>query len=120
VRGENKSKAKKEEEEDSVTFIFPPLQPALVNSENNGKLISQRRNHGSMKADGFQVVPLVYTPGHKRAGGKKKEKNGGETEMKCARWRTFFQSCDFHKACLFLVFFHPITFSLCPPPSLPG
>jgi hypothetical protein len=24
VRGENKSKAKKEEEEDSVTFIFPP------------------------------------------------------------------------------------------------
>jgi hypothetical protein len=92
-----------------------------VNSENNGKLISQRRNHGSMKADGFQVVPLVYTPGHKRAGGKKKKKNGGETEMKCARWRTFFQSCDFHKACLFLVFlvfFIQSPFLSVPPPPL--
>lgn len=51
-----------------------------------------------MKADGFQVVPLVYTfPGiHKREREREcgRKENGGETEMKCARWRTFFQSCD--------------------------
>ncbi len=68
-----------------------------------------------MKADGFQVVPLVSR--HKRAGEKKKKKNGGETEMKCARWRTFFQSCDFHKACLFFLFFIQSPFlSVSPPP----
>ena len=44
-----------------------------------------------MKADGFQVVPLVYTfPGtHKREREREREsgrkENGGETEMKCAR-----------------------------------
>lgn len=74
-----------------------------------------------MKADGFQVVPLVYTPGHKRAGGKKKRRRRTEAKRKWSAQdgaRSFNHVIFTGLAFLsfFFFFFHPITFSLCLPP----
>lgn len=80
-----------------------------------------------MKADGFQVVPLVYTPGHKRAGGKKKRRRRTEAKRKWSAQdgARSFNHVMIWKTCLFLFLSssfsnHRFSFSFSPLMTFPS